>query len=207
MKVLLINGSPHEFGCTYTALREVSDALEESGIETEIFSIGAQPVRGCIACKKCSETKYSCVFHDVVNILKPRVMEADGLVLGSPVYYASINGAMSSVLDRLFYSGGNFAFKAGAAVVSARRAGTTAALDQLYKYFMITNMMTVGSQYWNMVHGNTPEEVRRDLEGMQTMRVLGRNMAWLLKSIEAGRAAGIEKPEREPERLRTNFIR
>ena len=206
MKILLLNGSPHEFGCTHTALLEVANTLNEEGVETEIFHIGTQPVRGCIGCKKCSDLKHYCVFQDVVNLIKAKLPEVDGLVLGAPVHYASINGAMSSVLDRLFYSGGNFAFKVGASVVCARRAGTTAALDQLNKYFLISNMLLIGSQYWNMVHGFTPDDVRKDLEGMQTMRVLGRNMAWTLKSIEAGKQAGLSLPKREPERMRTHFI-
>jgi len=208
MKVMMINGSPNREGCTYTALREVARSLEEDGIETELVHIGTQPIQGCAACGTCKRTRSRvCVFDgDSVNRIKEKVAGADGLVLGAPVHFASISGAMSTFLDRFFYSGGAFAYKPGAAVVSARRGGTTAALDQINKYFTITNMVVVGSQYWNMVHGNTPEEVRQDLEGMQTMRTLGRNMAWLLRCLDAGRAQGVKLPEPEA-RVRTNFIR
>jgi multimeric flavodoxin WrbA len=207
MKVLLINGSPHARGCTYTALAEAEKALKEEGIETEIVSIGTAPIRGCIACGKCRQLENRCVFDDdIVNRIIKKAEDADGFIFGSPVYYASANGAMTALMDRLFYAGKVFAHKPGACVVSARRAGTTAALDQLNKYLMISGMPVVSSQYWNMVHGNTPEEVAQDLEGLQIMRTLGRNMAWLLKSIEAGRQAGIEPPV--PEAFeRTNFIR
>lgn len=207
MKVLLINGSPHKKGCTFTALSEVESVLRAERIDTELVQVGIEPIRGCTACGWCKKNGEGfCVYDDVVNEVKKKVADADGLVLGAAVHYASINGAMSSFLDRLFYSGGNFAYKAGAAVISARRAGTTASFDQMNKYFTISNMMTVGSQYWNMVHGHTSEEVKQDLEGLQTMRMLGRNMAWLLKSIEAGRKAGIMLPQKE-EREYTNFIR
>jgi multimeric flavodoxin WrbA len=206
MKVLLINGSPNEEGCTFTALTEVAKALNEDGIETEIITIGDKAIRGCIACRGCKETG-KCAFDDIVNQVIEKAKTADGFIFGSPVYYSGINGTMKSFLDRLFYSGSeNLAYKPGAGVVSARRAGTTAALLQLNQYFAINNMPIVSSQYWNMVHGNTPDEVRQDKEGMQIMRTLGHNMAWLLKSIEAGEKAGIEKPQQEP-RERTNFIR
>jgi multimeric flavodoxin WrbA len=207
MKVLLINGSPNKEGCTFTALTEVAKALNENGIETEIIQIGREIVRGCIACGTCKETK-KCIFDDIVNEVIEKAKTADGFIFGSPVYYSGINGTMKSFLDRLFYSGGrHLAYKPGAGIVSARRAGTTAALDQLNKYFTINNMPLVSSQYWNMVHGNTPDEVRQDKEGLQIMRTLGNNMAWLLKSIEAGEKAGIEKPKPETPRERTNFIR
>lgn len=206
LKVLLVNGSPRQKGCTYTALSEVASALERNGIETEIFQLGVKPISGCIACNKCVELK-KCVFNDIVNEFTAKAVSYDGFVFGSPVHYAAASGSITSFLDRAFYSnGGNMAFKPGAAVASARRAGTTATLEQLNKYFTISNMPVVSSQYWSMVHGNSPDEVRKDLEGMQTMRVLGNNMAWLLRSIEAGKAAGIELPEKE-ERARTNFIR
>ncbi len=206
MKVLLINGSPNKNGCTFTALNEVAQELNHGGIETEIFHIGSQPVRGCIGCRGCTKTKGKCFFDDGVNEALELAATADGFVFGSPVYYASANGSLAAFLDRLFFAGECFAYKPGACVVSARRAGTTAALDQLNKYLTIANMPVVSSQYWNMVHGNTPDEVRQDLEGMQTMRMLGRNMAWLLKCIKAGEAAGICLPENE-QRVRTNFIR
>lgn len=206
MKVLLLNGSPHEEGCTYRALCEVANTLEEEGVGTEIVHIGKQAVHGCIACGKCAATG-RCVFKgDPVNAVLEKMEHADGLVVGSPVYYASANGSLYSFLDRLFYAGGCFAYKPAAAVASARRAGTTATLDTLNKYFTISQMPVVSSQYWNMVHGNSPEEVEQDLEGLQIMRTLGRNMAWLLKCIEAGKSAGVAAPKQE-EKARTNFIR
>jgi len=207
MKVLLVNGSPHEKGCTYTALSEVASALNKEGIETEIFHIGTAPVRGCIGCGGCSG-KGKCVFDDdIVNRLIEKIDRIDGLVIGSPVHYASAGGAITSVLDRLFFAAsGKLSYKPCACIASARRAGTTATLDQLMKYPTINRMPLVSSQYWPMVHGNTPDEVRQDKEGMQIMRTLGKNMAWLLKCIEAGKQAGVSLPEREPTE-RTNFIR
>jgi len=208
MKVLLINGSPNEKGCTYTALSQVAKEIEKEGIETEIFHVGNKPIRGCIACNHCSKTQSGkCVFdNDTVNIGLEKAKSADGFIFGSPVHYAAASGMMTSFLDRFFYAGKGFDYKPGASVVSCRRAGSTAALDQLNKYFTISNMPLVSSQYWNMVHGNTPEEVMQDLEGMQVMKMLGKNMAWLLKSIECGKKAGIALPEKE-ERQWTNFIR
>lgn len=206
MKVLLINGSPHEAGCTFAALSEVWKSLNADGIETEIFQLGTAPVRGCIGCGKCRQTPGRCVFDDdVANALHQKIADSDGIVIGSPVYYAGPNSALTAVLDRVFYSGGGFSQKPACALVSARRGGTTAALDRLNKYFSISGMPIVPSQYWNMVHGNTPEEVAKDLEGLQIMRTLGKNMAWLLKCIEAGKQAGIKAPAVE-ERVRTNFI-
>lgn len=206
MKVLLVNGSPNREGCTYTALKEVSKTLEENGIDTEIFQVGNKPIGGCIGCGSCKKTG-ECFMEDGVNEFVEKAKEADGFVFGSPVYYAAASGSITSFLDRAFYSGGkHMAFKPGAVICSARRAGTTSILDQLSKYLTICNMPVVSSQYWNMVHGNTPEEVKKDLEGMQTMRVLGRNMAWLIKCIELGKNNNILKPELE-ERERTNFIR
>ncbi|GHV72656.1 FMN reductase [Bacteroidia bacterium] len=206
MRVLLINGSPHEKGCTYTALSEVAQALNAEGVETEIYHLGSKPMQGCTACGSCRKLK-KCVFEDQVNEIIEKAKTMDGFIFGSPVYYSGVNGTMTAFLNRLFYAGSShFAYKPGAAVVSARRAGTTATLDQLNKYFTISNMPVVSSQYWNMVHGNTPDEVRQDLEGMQIMRTLGRNMAWLLKSIEAGKQAGLTRPEAE-QRIGTNFIR
>lgn len=207
MKVLLINGSPHPNGCTYTALSEVEKTLREEGMETEIVHIGKDPIRGCTACGHCYTGPDRCVFDDdIVNRILEKAEKADAFVFGSPVYYASANGALIALMDRLFYAGDCFKYKPGACVVSARRAGTTAALDQMLKYLTISNMMVVGSQYWAMVHGNKPEQVREDSEGLQTMRVLGRNMAWLLKCIEAGKQAGVPLPTTEA-RQRTNFIR
>ena len=206
MKVLLVNGSPHAKGCTYTALCEVAAALEKQGIETELFQIGTKPVSGCLGCGACIKTG-KCVVDDVVNEFVEKAKAADGFVFGSPVHFANASGAITSFMDRAFYGkGAVYADKPAAAIMSCRRGGATATLDQLNKYFTISNMPIVSSQYWNMVHGNTPDEVRQDLEGLQTMRTLGINMAWLLKCIEAGKAAGIAMPEREA-KVATNFIR
>lgn len=205
MKVLMINGSPRERGCTYTALCEVAGRLNAHGIETELLHIGKDAVAGCTACGACSAGN-GCALGGLVNTANEKMDGCDGLVVGSPVYYAAANGSLSAFLDRMFYSGGPFRLKPGAALVSARRAGTTAALDELNKYFLISGMPLVPSQYWNMVHGHTPEEVRRDKEGMQVMRALGDNMAWLLRCIEAGKAAGVAPPVPE-KRVFTNFIR
>ena len=205
-KVLLINGSPHEAGCTYTALKEIADTLKAEGIDSEILHIGNKPVPACIACGRCRETG-ACIYDDLVNALNERMDEFGALVFGSPVYYSGPSGQICSFLDRLFYSStGRMAGKLGAAVVSCRRGGATASFDRLNKYFGISGMHVVGSQYWNQVHGNTPEEVMQDAEGLQTMRTLARNMAWLIKCIEAGRAAGIPEPESE-KKVATNFIR
>ena len=206
MKVLLINGSAHQKGCTYTALKEVAGILEQEEIETEFLWIGAKPVAGCIGCGSCRSTG-RCFVDDQVNQVVERLEELDGFVIGSPVYYAGPSGQLTAFLDRLFYAGGGrFRGKLGAAVVSCRRGGAATAFDRLNKYFTINSMPVVSSQYWNQVHGNTPEEVRQDLEGLQIMRTLGRNMAWLLKCIDLGRANGIQLPPQE-ERVATNFIR
>lgn len=206
MKVLLVNGSPNEKGCTYTALAEVAGTLNREGVETEIFQLGTNPLSGCIDCGACRKIG-RCVFPDRVNEFLDIAVDADGFVFGSPVHYAAAGGAVTSFLDRAFFSGGKcFYLKPGACVVSARRAGTTAAFDQLNKYFTLSQMPVISSMYWNMVHGATPEDVRRDLEGLQTMRTLGRNMAWFLKCKEAGIKAGVPFPERE-ERVFTNFMR
>jgi multimeric flavodoxin WrbA len=207
MKVLLINGSPHARGCTYTALSEVASELINQGISTQIFHIGTEPIAGCIACGVCRKRPGGCFRNDVVNEVMSLAAQSDGIVLGSPVYYASISGQLSSFLDRLFFAGSALmANKPGAAVVSCRRGGASAAFDALNKYFTISNMPVVSSNYWNQVHGSNPAEVKQDEEGMQTMRQLGRNMAWLLKCMEAGKAAGVALPETE-ERIWTNFIR
>ena len=204
MKVLLINGSPKAERCTFTALSEVAKTLEAEGIETEIVHIGNQAIRGCIDCRACKKNG-KCVFNDIVNEFAPKFAECDGLVVGTPVYYASANGNLISFLDRLFFSTPfDKSMKVGAAVVSARRGGCSATFDELNKYFTIVGMPVASSQYWNSVHGFTPEDVRKDKEGLQTMRTLGKNMAFLIKSI----ALGKEKyglPEREPQIL-TNFI-
>ena len=205
-KVLLINGSPNEHGCTYTALREVADTLADNCGETDLVYLGKAPVAGCIACGKCARTG-QCIFDDQVNEILEKIEEYDGIVVGSPVYYAGPSGQICSFLDRLFYSSrGRMAGKLAASVVSCRRGGASAAFDRLNKYFGISNMHIVGSQYWNQVHGNSPDEVRRDEEGLQTMRTLAQNMAWLLKGVEAGREKGITTPGYE-KKVNTNFIR
>ena len=206
MKVILVNGSPHKNGCTYTALSEVAGALNKEGIDTEIFWVGNKPISGCIACKGCLKTG-KCVIDDTVNEFIEKAKEADGFIFGSPVHYAGASGAITSFMDRAFYhKADNYQGKPGAAIASCRRGGASATFDQLNKYFTICSMPVVSSQYWNMVHGNTPDEVKQDLEGLQTMRTLGRNMAWMLKCIEAGKKAGINFPEHE-EKIATNFIR
>lgn len=205
MKVLLINGSPHPKGCTFTALGEVEKTLNENGIETEIIQVGSKNIRGCIACGQC-KTKGQCVFDDAVNETAKKFAECDGIVIGSPVYYASANGTLISFLDRLFYSTAfDKTMKVGACVVSCRRGGASATFDELNKYFTIAGMPIAASQYWNSVHGNTPEEVHQDLEGLQVMRALGRNMAFLVKSIQLGKEA-FGLPEKET-KIATNFIR
>ena len=206
-KILLVNGSCKEKGCTYTALSEIASVLEQEGLETEIFQLGKEAIRDCIGCGGC-RTQGKCVFEeDSVNEFARRARETDGFVFGTPVYYAHPSGRILSFLDRVFYSAGSaFAYKPGAAIASAMRAGTTASVDVLNKYFMISRMPVVSSTYWNMVHGNTPEEVRQDLEGMQVMRGIGKSMAWMVKCIAAGKSAGIDCPKPETA-VRTNFIR
>lgn len=207
MKVLLFNGSPRANGCTFTALSEIAAVLNAQGIETEILQIGNKPIQDCIACGGCSG-KYKCVFNnDPVNEWIEKASGADGFVFGTPVYYAHPSGRVLSAMDRMFYAGGkNFAQKPAAVIASARRAGTTATLDAISKHLSISQMPIISSTYWNMVHGNTPEETRKDLEGMQTMRNIGLNMAWILKCIEAGKNAGISAPQTD-KIVRTNFIR
>lgn len=206
MKVLLINGSPHEHGCTRAALDEVARTLSDCGVETELINIGTGAVAGCTACGGCARTG-RCVVDDGVNSAIEALAAADGLIVGSPVHYASPAGALLAFLDRMFFAGADrFAHKPAAAFTSARRAGTTASLDVINKYFTISQMPVVSSTYWNMVHGGRAEDVAEDAEGLQTARNLARNMAWLLRCIEAGRKAGIEPPEAELKN-RTNFIR
>ncbi len=205
MKVLLVNGSPHEKGCTYTALQEVANTLNTNQIETEIMWLGAKPIAGCIGCGTCIKTG-RCFISDKVNEFLEKVPENDGFVFGSPVHFAAISGGLSSFLDRVFYGRRKlFSNKLGAGIVSCRRGGATTSWDEINKYFGMNNMPIVTSQYWNMVHGTNPEEVKKDEEGMQTMRTLANNMAWLLKCIEAGKNVGIEFPKNE-EIIATNFI-
>lgn len=206
MKVVMINSSPHEHGCTYTALSEIAAELARQGVESEILHIGKEEIHGCIACGQCSKLG-KCVFDDAVNRLAQKLAEADGLVFGTPVYYAGISGKLKSFMDRLFFSQGrSLAYKPAAAVVSARRGGCTSTFDDVIKYFTINSMPVVSSQYWNQVHGLTPDDVRKDEEGLQIMRTLARNMAWLLRCIECGKENGIAPPQREPG-ISTNFIR
>lgn len=206
MKVILVNGSPKERGCTFRALQEVETELNKNDVETEIFHIGTEPLAGCTGCGACTKTG-ECVYGDSVNTFVKKAETADGFVFGSPVHYAAASGALTSFLDRAFMSGGGkMRGKIGASVLSCRRGGASASFDQLNKYFTINSMPVVSSQYWNQIHGNTPEEVEQDLEGLQTMRTLGKNMAWLLKCIELGKQAGITIPEQEP-KIKTNYIR
>ncbi len=204
MKVLLINGSPRTHGNTHIALSEVANALEENGVQTEIVSIGTKAVQGCIACGRCAELG-RCAFQDeLYEKICEKAKEADALVVGSPTYYAGPNGSLCALLDRLFYSyGQHLRYKPAAAVAVCRRGGASTVFDQLNKYFTINHMPVVSSQYWNSVHGRLPGEASQDLEGLQVMRALGRNMAWLLKNIEAGK---VPIPEAEP-KIATHFIR
>ena len=207
-KVLLVNGSSRQEGNTSVALAEVAAALEGHGVETETMWLGNKPVNDCIACGKCVELGGKCVVdNDVVNELIAKAAQADGFVFGTPVYYAHPSGRILCALDRAFYAGGAaFRHKPGAAVAVARRGGTTASFDVLNKYFTICEMPVVSSTYWNNVHGRLPGEAAQDAEGLQTMRNIGQNMAWLLKCIEAGKAAGIDVPVAERGQM-TNYIR
>ncbi len=207
MKVLLINGSPNEHGCTDAALQIIAEELKVQGVESEIFWIGRVPVRGCIGCGGCKKAG-KCVFgDDILNTLGQRVKEADGYVFGSPVHYASPAGAMIAVMDRLFAAfGGYMQFKPAASIVSARRAGTTASYDVLNKYIGINNMIAVPSTYWNMVHGSKAEEVAQDIEGTTIMRAVASNMAWLLKLLKSAEGTELERPVIIP-KVKTNFIR
>ena len=206
MKVLMLNGSSHINGTTMAALTEVGKALEEDGIEYEIFQIGGGPVADCLGCGQCTEN--GCIFSDdAVNAFVAKAKEADGYIFGTPVYYAHPSGRIQSFLDRVFYSSGkHFAHKPGASVAVARRGGTAKTFDVLNKYFGITQMITVGSTYWNQVHGRNAEDAAKDLEGMQTMRNLGHNMAWVLKCLEAGKEKGLVPPTADRSN-QTNFIR
>lgn len=212
MKVLLVNGSSNQHGCTFTALSEIEKSLNAEGIETEIFQLGNAELRDCCGCQGCRKEGHEgkCIFKDnLVNEFIEKAKSADGFIFGSPVYYAHPSGRLLSFMDRVFYAASPvFAYKPAAAIVSARRAGTTASLDAITKHFTITNMPVISSNYWPMVHGgqNKPDDVRQDLEGLQIMRVLGTNMAWILKCIEAGKKAGIKNPICE-QKIMTNFIR
>jgi len=210
MKVILVNGSPNPKGNTFTALEEIAATLKEEGVQSEIFQIGTQPLSGCLACFNCRNTS-RCIVSDRVNEFLDIAANADGFIFGSPVHYSALSGPMSCFLHRAFFAtavGGSSTFylKPAAGIVAVRRAGATSAVDQFNKYFTIAEMIIVGSQYWNMVYGMMPGEVAQDPEGMQTMRVLARNMAWVLRCKEAALAAGVSMPKRE-KRIMTNFIR
>jgi multimeric flavodoxin WrbA len=206
MKVLLINGSPKKNGCTYTALSEVARQLSKHNIETNIFHIGNKPIQGCNNCGKCAKSGYCTFDNDSVNKCIDLAKSADGIVIGSPVYYAAPSGSLCAFLDRMFFmKEEGYAYKPAAAIVNCRRGGASASFDRLNKYFTISNMPIVSSQYWNATHGLTPEEVRQDLEGMQIMRTLGNNMSWLLKCIELAKTK-IPYPQKE-DSISTNFMR
>lgn len=205
-KILLVNGSPNQNGCTATALGEIADTLQKNEVEAEILWLGKKPMTDCIACFQC-QTNGKCVFNDQVNEIGSRIDEYDGFVFGSPVYYGGPTGRLTSFMDRLFFSvpDEKFAGKLAASVVSCRRGGATSAFERLNQYYLMENMIVVGSQYWNQVHGFTPDDVRKDEEGLQTMRTLGQNIAYLLKAQKAAANSGIEKPEYE-ETIYTNFV-
>ena len=210
MKVLLVNGSPHENGTTATALKEVEKELNANGIDTEVFWIENKPISGCIGCYACSKIG-KCAIDDIVNRFVQKAAEVDGFIFGTPVHYAGMSGLLTSFMDRAFYSAASsknscFKFKPVASVICARRAGTTATYDQINKYFGINQMPIISSRYWNMVHGREASDLEKDEEGLQTMRILARNMAYFLKCLEAGKEKGIEKPKGEKTIL-TNFVR
>ncbi len=206
MKIVLVNGSPNEKGCTYTALKEIEKILNENNVDTEIFWIGNKPLSGCIGCKACIKTG-KCFIDDSVNVFLQKAEETDGYIFGSPVHFAATSGSISSFMDRVFFKRKHiFSNKLAASITTCRRAGGTSSLDEINKYFAISNMPIVSSSYWNIVYGNTPEEIKRDEEGMQTMRHLGHNMAWLLKCIDAGKKANIAFPKKENP-ITTNYIR
>ena len=203
MKVLLVNGSCNKNGCTFRALTEIVTVLNKENIDTEIIQLGSEPIKDCIGCGGCVKNDNKCVFdNDIVNEIIEKAKTCDGFVFGSPVYYAHPSGRLLSVLDRVFYAGGKFlAYKPGAAVVSARRAGTTASIDVINKHFTINKMPVVSSMYWNMVHGSKAEDVEKDLEGLQTMRMVAKNMVWLLNSIKQNSVPVCE------DKIKTNFIK
>lgn len=208
MKVVLINGSPNAKGCTYTALEEITKEFASEGIDYELLQTGKKAIRGCTACFTCKSNQTGhCVFaDDLVNEVIDKIRESDAVIVGSPVYYAGISGQVKALMDRVFFAGSGFANKLAASVVSCRRGGASAAFDQMNHYFLMSSMHVVASQYWNQVHGSTPDQVKQDLEGLQTMRTLGKNMAWLLKCIDQGNRNHIAKPQYE-DWTPTNFIR
>ncbi|HEY5584846.1 MAG TPA: flavodoxin family protein [Ruminiclostridium sp.] len=207
MKVLAINGSPHKDGCTYTAIRLMADELEKQNIEVEIVHVGNKLIRGCTACNACNKmAEKKCIFDDdIVNECVEKCKEVDGIIIGSPVYYSGVAGTMKSFLDRFFYSGANLQYKVGAAVVSLRRSGGVDSFHQLNNYFNLANVVITPSHYWNVIHGSNAGDVMQDGEGVQIMQNLGKNMAWLLKSLDSSKNE-ISLPQKE-ERVWTNFIR
>jgi multimeric flavodoxin WrbA len=209
MKVLLVNGSPHKDGTTALALAEICKVLNEENIETEVFWLGNEPIASCIGCSYCKKNKNGCYKNDIVNRFQEKAKEADGFIFGSPVHYAAPSGAITTFLDRVFYSADRelFRLKPAAVVVAARRAGTTSAYQQLIKYLGISEMTIISSGYWNMIFGNGQQQAQEDLEGLQTMRTLARNMAYHLKCLEAARKSGVPLPKQEEKKFRTNFIR
>lgn len=207
MKVILVNGGPHKDGCTNIALEEIQKVLNHRGIETEIMWLGVEPIAGCIGCNNCLKNSNKCFMDDKVNEFLGKVENTDGFVFGSPVHFAAASGSLTSFLDRVFYGRGKlFDGKVCASVVSCRRGGATAAFDQINKYALMSNMFIIGSSYWNQIHGTNKEEALSDLEGLQTMRNLAENMAYVLKCLEAGNKAGVVLPQRE-NAVKTNFIR
>lgn len=206
MKVLLINGSPHEKGTTFGALTEIGKELNSLGVDYEILHVGNKNVSGCLACGGCSKTGRCVVNGDFVNTVIEKIEEADGLIVGTPVYYAGINGTLKSLLDRVFYARRGFANKPASSIAVARRAGTTATLEIINKYFMISSMPVISSTYWNMVFGSNINDIQKDLEGLQTMRNLAKNMAYVIKSFKIAKENGLSEPELERVE-RTNFIR
>ena len=207
MRVLLINGSPHADGCTFTALSEVAKALHQEGLETTMLHIGTQAIFGCTGCAGCSKSHHCVYTSDPVNEAIDLLIQSDGLVVGSPVYFAGANGALCAFLDRMFFhKSALYSHKPAAAVVNCRRGGASSAFDRLNKYFTISQMPLVSSQYWNATHGTTVEELMQDHEGLQIMRTLGRNMAWMIKGIALSREGNLP-PAEEEKRMRTNFIR
>ena len=207
IKVLLVNGSQHKDGCTHTALQEIAAELRKQGIDSEEYWVGNKPIMGCLGCGRCKESRRCWFNGDTLNAFMEKAEDADGFVFGSPVHFAGASGFIKPFMDRAFCSKASFFYnKLAAGIVSCRRGGALGGFDDLNRYFTISNMPVVSSQYWNEIHGNTPDEVRQDAEGMQIMRQLARNMAWLLRCIEAGKKAGVALPEHETG-IKTNFIR
>lgn len=207
MKVLLINGGPHKNGCTNVALEEIAKTLEEENIQTEIMWLGTKPIGGCIGCNYCLNNDNKCFMDDIVNEFLDKAKNCEGFIFGSPVHFAGASGALTSFLDRAFYGRSQmFESKVCASVVSCRRGGATAAFDQINKYALMNKMVVIGSSYWNQIHGTNQDEAKKDLEGLQTMRNLAKNMAYVLRCMDIAKKENINKPEFEKS-FKTNFIR